>query len=139
MHDYDCPDYFIITLSIGNLSEFFPSGRIPNGHIANSRDVFATTSQPHMTIITNINKSRTSAHIEAGKTHNSSRNGGEKDEEHQSFFGVEIDDDKIRIFRIIIAGINGSGCVIPTISAVKVVKSHAFVFEGIDAPWKRKI
>ena len=74
-----------------------------------------------------------------GKTHNSSRNGGEKDEEHQSFFGVEIDDDKIRIFRIIIAGINGSGCVIATISAVKVVKSHAFVFEGIDAPCKRKI
>ena len=74
-------------------------------------------------------------HVGARKGHDASGNGGKKDEQHERFIRIEVDDDKVIIFRIVIAGVDGPGSVISSVPSEILVKCFAFFLQSIDTPF----
>ena len=75
-----------------------------------------------MTVIANKNKSWTAAHVEAWKCKNSAGNSHKENENHQCFWWIKINHNKIWIFRIIPTWINCSSCVISAVTTCKYQK-----------------
>ena len=116
---------------ISEVSKLFPSRRIPYGNVANSRDILATTSKPHVSIIRDMEKSWTSTHINTGEAQNTSGYGRKENQKHQRFIRIEIDHYVIRIVRVVKARENGSSCVISSVTSIKVVKFGTFFTKPI--------
>ena len=74
-------------------------------------------------------------HVGARKGHDASGYGGKKDEQHERFIRIEVDDDKVIIFRIVIAGVDGPGSVISSVPSEILVKGFAFFRQSIDTPF----
>ena len=111
--------------------KLFPLGRIPDRDVADPRDIFTATSQPHVAIVRDVNEAGATAHINTRKGHDPAGYSREKNQKHQRFIRIEVDHHVVRIIRIVKARENGACRVISSIASVLLVKGRAFFAERV--------